>query len=317
MEIYVGIDVSKDVLDVDLPSGPVRFAQTSAAHAALLQALPEGAIVVLEATGPYGLRLVAALQAAERPVCVVNPLLARRFAQSQLQRHKTDRADARVLTDFGQAMKPRRTAPTPEALEPLRQRQALLALLIKHLTALQNHLQALQAAPRYDAVAEMALLVQIAQLEAQIAELEAQLERDARAVNPDFERLLAVPGVGPKTALLLLLIGPGLGVFANARAAVAYAGLCPRHFESGSSVRARPRLSKLGNSRWRRGLYLAAWSAARYNPACKALYERLLERGKAKMQALCAVAACLLRQAWAIVKHDRDFDPAFHLQFGN
>ena len=97
------------------------------------------------------------------------------------------------------------------------------------------------------------------------------------------------------------------------RQAVAYAGLCPRHYESGSSVHARPKLSKLGDGRLRKLLYLGAWSASRANPACQALYQRLLARGKAKPQALCAVAARLLRQAWALLTHERDFDPKFHL----
>jgi len=119
--------------------------------------------------------------------------------------------------------------------------------------------------------------------------------------------------VGPRIALALLLAGPGLRVFTSWRQAVAYAGLCPRHHESGSSVRGRPRLSKLGDGRLRRLLYVGAWSASRANPACQALHQRLLARGQAKQQALCAVAARLLRQAWALLVHERDFDPNFHL----
>jgi transposase len=108
-------------------------------------------------------------------------------------------------------------------------------------------------------------------------------------------------------------VGPGLRAFAGWRQVVAYAGLCPRYYESGSSVRGRPCLSKLGDGRLRRLLYVGAWSACRANPACAALYQRLLERGEAKPQALCAVAARLLRQAWALLTHERDFDPHFHL----
>ena len=73
-------------------------------------------------------------------------------------------------------------------------------------------------------------------------------------------------------------------------------------------------MSKLGDGRLRKLLYLGAWSASRFNPACQALYQRLLERGKAKPQAMCAVAARLLRQAWDVLTHECNFDPNHHLK---
>jgi len=316
---YVGFDIRKYTLDVDLPGGVVRYAQTSADHARLLAALPAEATVILEATGPYGLRLLGALHQAQRPVCVINPLQARRFAQSQLRRSKTDRSDARVLSAFGAAFQPRLTEAKSREQQQLAQRQALLELLKKQLAALKNHAQALVQALWPDPVSEAALAEQMARLQEQIAQLEAELDADVRAAFPVYERLRSIPGLGPKTVAALLLAGPGLAAYPGWRQAVAYAGLCPRHFESGTSVRARPRLSKLGDGRLRRLLYMGSWSASRVNPACKALYERLLERGLAKQQALCAVAARLLRQAWAICNDPKErlFDPEFHLATGN
>lgn len=315
---YVGIDVSQAVLDVCLPNGQVlTLAQSETGYAELVALVPPTAVCVLEATGPYGLRLLAALAAAGRAASVVNPLQVRRFAQSQLRRGKTDRTDARVLAAFGRAFTPRLTDFKPLLLTQLQQRQALLELLRQHLTALRNHQHALEQAPWPDPVSAAEVAAQIGALEGRIAALEADLDRATCAAFPEAQRLRTIPGLGPRTVAALLLAGPGLAAFPGWRQAVAYAGLCPRHYESGTSVRARPRLSKLGDGRLRRLLYLAAWSAARYNPACKALYERLLERGKAKMQALCAVAARLLRQAWAIVKFDREFDPNYHLRFAN
>lgn len=311
---YLGIDISQDYVDAALPGGVRRFAQTADGHAALLRALPAGAVCVLEATGPYGLRLLATLHQARRPVCVVNPLQVRRFAQSQLRRSKTDRTDARLLSQFGAAFAPPLHQPTAVWLSQLQQRQALLDLLVGQRTALRNHRHALRQWPHPDPVSEKALDQELEGLDQRLSELQKSLEKDAQAqCGADYERLRTIPGVGPRIALALLLGGPGLKAFAGWRQAVAYAGLCPRHYESGSSVRGRPRLSKLGDGRLRRLLYLGAWSACRANPACQALYQRLLERGKAKPQALCAVAARLLRQAWALVVHQREFDPRFHL----
>lgn len=311
---YLGIDISQDYVDADLPGGVRRLEQTAAGHAALLAALPAGAVCVLEATGPYGLRLLAALHQAQQPVCVVNPLQVRRFAQSQLRRSKTDRTDAQLLSQFGRAFTPALHQPSALWLSHLQQRQALLELLQGQRTALRNHQHALRQAPWPDPVSTKTLDAELARLEEQVAELEKSLAQDAKAQGgADYDRLQTIPGVGPRIAVALLLAGPGLRAFAGWRQAVAYAGLCPRHYASGTSVRARPKLSKLGDGRLRKLLYLGAWSASRYNPACQALYQRLLARGKAKPQALCAVAARLLRQAWALLTHERDFDPNFHL----
>ncbi|HEX8427731.1 IS110 family transposase [Hymenobacter sp.] len=311
---YVGIDISQHYVDADLPGGVQRLAQTPAGYAALLAALPAGAVCVLEATGPYGLRLLAALHQAGQAVCVVNPLSVRRFAQSQLRRSKTDRTDAQLLSQFGAAFTPPLHQPPALWLSQLQQRQALLDLLLGQRTALRNHRHALRQSPHPDPVSENALDQELERLEERLADLQKSLEDEAqRQCGADYERLRGIPGVGPRIALALLLGGPGLQAFTGWRQAVAYAGLCPRHYASGTSVRSRSRLSKLGDGRLRRLLYVGAWSACRTNPACQALYERLLAAGKAKPQALCAVAARLLRQAWALVFHQRQFDPAFHL----
>ena len=313
---YLGIDISQDYVDADLPGGVQRLGQDPAGYATLLAALPAGAVCVLEATGPYGLRLLAALHRAGQPVCVVNPLQVRRFAQSQLRRSKTDRTDAQLLSQFGRAFAPAPHQPTAQWLMQLQQRQALLDLLKGQRTALGNHQHALAHSPWPDPVSTKALADELARLDKQVEDLEKSLEKDAQAqCGADYARLQTIPGVGPRVALALLLAGPGLRAFAGWRQAVAYAGLCPRHYASGSSVRSKPRLSKLGDGRLRKLLYLGAWSASRFNPACNALYQRLLERGKAKPQALCAVAARLLRQAWALLTHERDFDPNHHLKF--
>lgn len=313
---YIGIDISKAHLDVDLGPGPVRrVAQTSQDYAALLAALPAQAICVLEATGPYGLRLLAALHQARQPVCVVNPLQVRRFSQSQLRRSKTDRTDARLLPQFGTVFIPPPHQASPLWLSQLQQRQALLDLLTRQRTALRNQRHALTESPYPDPVSEQILDEDINHLDERVGQLERSLEETAkREAGADYAHLLSIPGIGRRIATALLLAGPGLRAFAGWRQAVAYAGLCPRHFESGSSVHGRPRLSKLGDGRLRRLLYLGAWSARRFNPACHALYERLLARGLAKPQALCAVAARLLRQAWAVVVHQRQFDPKHHLK---
>ena len=311
---YVGIDISQKYVDADLPGGVQRLDQTPTGYAALLAALSAQAICVVEATGPYGLRLLAALHQAGQAVCVVNPLAVRRFAQCQLRRSKTDRLDAQLLSQFGQALRPPLHQPTPVWRSQLQQRQALLDLLTSQRTALRNHQHALAQSPHPDPVSTQALTEELAQLGQLLDTLEKELTQAvAKQCAADYARLQTIPGIGPRIAVALLLAGPGLRAFTGWRQAVAYAGLCPRHLESGSSVRGRPRLSKLGDGRLRRLWYLGSWSAKKANPACAALHQRLLARGKAGKQALCAVAARLLRQAWAVLAKNCDFDPNHHL----
>ena len=132
----------------------------------------------------------------------------------------------------------------------MQQRQALLDLLKGQCTALRNHQFALAHSPWPDPVSTQALEAELVRLDKQLAELKKSLEKAAQAQGgADYARLQTIPGVGPYVALALLLAGPGLRAFAGWRQAVAYAGLCPSHYESGSSVRGKPRLSKLGDGR--------------------------------------------------------------------
>lgn len=115
-----------------------------------------------------------------------------------------------------------------------------------------------------------------------------------------LSNLESIPGVGRKTAMALIVLSGGFERFDGYRKLSSYIGICPRLFESGTSVKGKARICKMGMSRTRAMLYVCSWSAMRYNKACKELYERLLAKGKAKKLALIAVANKLLKQAFAI-----------------
>jgi transposase len=112
--------------------------------------------------------------------------------------------------------------------------------------------------------------------------------------------LESIPGIGRKTAIMLLVASRGFVRFSAYRKLSSYMGLCPRIFESGTSVKGKARICKMGMSSMRAMLYVCAWSAKGYNKACSELYERLLAKGKAKKLALIAVVNKLLKQAFAI-----------------
>jgi transposase len=124
----------------------------------------------------------------------------------------------------------------------------------------------------------------------------------------EVEILCSIPGIGIKTAQTLLVATKGFRETTNGRALSSYVGLAPRPFQSGTSVRARGRISKMGSRSVRKMLYMCTLTAISSNPACKVFYERLRKNGKPAKVALIAVAAKLLRQAAAMIKRDQLFD---------
>lgn len=123
--------------------------------------------------------------------------------------------------------------------------------------------------------------------------------------------LQTIPGIGLKTALFLIVVTDGFKKFETASQLCSYVGITPTIRESGSSVRGRSRISKVGNKKLRNLLFLAAFSACKYNRACKALFDRIVAKGKSKKLALIAVANKLLKQAFAIAKSGLPYDENF------
>ena len=126
-----------------------------------------------------------------------------------------------------------------------------------------------------------------------------------------FELLTQIPGIGKKTAIVLISVTRGMKKFESSKQLCSYLGLSPRIYESGSSVRGKARICKMGMGLARKLLYMCALSAKRSNKSCRQFYQRLLENGKCKKLALIAVANKLLRQAFSIVKNKKMYDDEF------
>lgn len=309
--MFIGIDVGQQHLDVAAteaaPRLPRRVPNTGESIARLVAVLGETApeLVVLEATGSYHCPLLVALLGAALPVSVANPAQVAAFRQSRLGRHKSDRADAQLLARFAELHHAELRRATPD--EPdLAQLRALVGYrddLVAQRTAARNRRHAAQWS---DAAAVATWLeADLTAIEARLAEVEAAITA-LLAIRPETAVLTAQAGVGLLTAAAVLAYLPA-GVLGHPKAAAAYAGLHPRHEQSGQ--RDRSRLSKQGCPALRRYLYLAAMSAIRFDAEIGAWYHRLCARGKAAQSATCAVAHKLLRRMMGRIQAQRDGRP--------
>jgi transposase len=303
MKNYVGVDVSKESFDAHSILGSRQFSNDTTGFKVFKKWMGADAHVVMEASGPYYLRLASDLHASGLMVSVVNPLVIRRFCQMNLQRAKTDRKDAEAIMQFAELTQPSVWSPAPEYLQQMLQMQGVMEQLSKQLTSTRNALESLQQHPHIYASAVKALEQVEAIQKKQIAQLEKEtLELVQQHYQNEFNSLVSIPGIGKKTALLLILSTHGFSRFEKVKQVVAYTGIAPRIFQSGKTINRKPHISKLGMSDLRRSLFMCALQAIKHNPACKNLFERLRQKGKAAKVALMAVSHKLLRQAFALVK---------------
>lgn len=273
-----------------------RFANTVAGQQHLLQTLTRGGQrvrVCLEATGVYGLDVALLLSAHQQlEVVVANPRAVRHFAQALMRRSKSDPLDALVLWEFAQRM-PCRPWVRPEkntlALWAIARR---LEALTKQRTAEKNRAHAAgvsQALPPC---------------------VRRSIARTLRALQREIQQLRSVPGIGTVSAIQVLAELLLLPADRDVRQWVAYAGLDPREYSSGTSLRKYPRISKVGNRHLRHALYMPALVASRHEPHLRAFYEQLLARGKKKRPALIAVARKLLHAIYGMFRSGQDYDGA-------
>lgn len=302
---YVGIDISKLHFDVAIEHqqkySHCQLSNDPEGFEAFKQLINADYHVVMEASGPYYLQLACYLHRYGIAVSVINPLVIRRFCQMRLTRTKTDKKDAKMIAEYGKTEHPPLWEPDePYALE-LRQMQASADLLNKSRTALLRQQSAFSHNTIKSKGAAKAIRNALKAIETQIANLEKEMQQLIEKHHDQlYAQLKTIPGLGKKTALLLIVLSNGFKKFANARQLSSYLGLCPRIFESGTSIKGKSRITKMGMSKARAMLYLCAWSAKKCNQTCKELYNRLVAKGKSKRLALIAVANKLLKQAFAI-----------------
>jgi transposase len=262
----------------------------------------------MEATGTYYEALAAYLHGRGHAVSVVNPAAIKAYAQSHLSRTRTDRVDAALIAGFCGERRPPEWRPPEREVQELQALVRRLDSLIEIRTAEENRLSSGVTVKAVRASVEEHL----AYLSEQIKKTEA-LIRSHINNHPGLKRqrelLDTIPGIGETTAAALLAEVPDFSQYKSARQVAAFAGLVPRERQSGSSVKGRVRLSKIGNARLRKALYFPAVTAIRCSPFFQSWVEGLRQRGKSKMAVIGAVMRKLVHLAYGVLKTGRPFDP--------
>jgi len=313
--MFVGIDVSKDRLDVAVHGGNERwqFARDEKGIPQLIEQLRglPGPIelVVLEATGGLERDVAAALAVAKLPAAVVNPKQVRDFAKATGKLAKTDGIDAAILAHFGEAIRPVVQVIGDELSQALEARITRRNQLIQMFVAEKNRRAMLVVQRTGSTAMAKSIEAHILWLEKQIAELDQDVDkliRNSPVWREKDDLLQSVPGVGPVTSRTLLSFVPELGTLGNKQIA-ALIGLAPFNHDSGRMAGRRAIWG--GRAEVRSALYMAVVAAIRCNSVLRSFYARLKAAGKAPMVAITATMRKLLVTLNAMLRNRTPWTP--------
>ena len=265
----------------------------------------------MESTGVYGEALAQYLHDMGYKVSVVNPARIKGFSQSELIRTKTDKVDASLIARFCQAMKPGLWIPEPKEIRELRSLVRRLDALVKMRNQESNRLDI------SNEVVSREIKDHIEYLDKQIILIKEKISHhiDKNPELRDKRKLLdSIPGVGESTIQLVLSHFANVEKFTNAKSLTSFIGIAPREHQSGSSVRGRRKMSKVGRSSLRKALFMPALVALDHNPVIKEMKDRLTQAGKPKMVIVGAAMRKLVHLIYGVLKNKKPFDPNYSLE---
>ena len=312
----LGIDIAKQKFDVALlVDGKIKHKtckNSAEGFETLMLWLEKQGIqkvhACMEATGNYGEDLAIYLHEAGHIVSIVNPARIKGFAQSELIRTKTDKIDAALIARFCLAMKPDPWIPPPPEIRFLRALVRRVDSLIDMRSQEKNRLST-----AHESVISL-IKGHIAYLDQEIEKIRRQIA-DLIGHNPHLkqrkELLDSIPGIGKATIPHILSELDELEKFNHVRQMVAFIGLAPKETLSGSSIKGKPRLCKIGHARFRKALYMPALVSIQCNPVMIDFYNRLKDKGKNGKIIVCAIMRKLVHVIFGVLKSCKKYDPNY------
>lgn len=310
---FVGIDISKDSFDVCYTDGKHdKFSNDQKGFKLFVKTLNTNSHCVMEQTGRYHQPLAYYLKSKAIAVTVENALVIKHFSQLLLKTAKTDKADAKVIRDYAIQFKPKEWEAPKSYIAKCRELRALVILLQKQQTAFKNQQHSLKSSvdPCVDVL--KFLKKELQEMKKKIKGLEKLMEDLVKEHEGEMlTHLSTVPGIGKRTAMLLIIHTNAFKDFESSKQLSSYLGLAPRIRQSGTSLNGRSIISKSGNNDMRKMMFMCALSASVFNKSCQDQFQRIVNKGKPKKVALIAVSNKLLKIALAVAKSERPYDENF------
>jgi transposase len=316
---YVGLDIGLEFIDaawleqdkvqhVKVPNTPQGFKQ-------LVKQCGAERHYVMETTGPYYVAVALHLHLKGIKVSVVNAMVIKRFIQMQLEKNKSDKKDALWICKYAISQQPKLWEAPKEHIIRAKQMQTAIMQLTKQRTSCINALKSLEQMPIVSKESKRSYERMIDHLNKEILGLEKSLDTLLKQhEEKKMAALQRIPGIGKRTVATMIIATDGFRKVDNYRQLSSWAGLSPKEYSSGKSIRGKIRISKMGGKELRNLLYMCSLTAIKCNKPCKELYDRLKAKGKNGKLALAAVGNKLIKQCVAIAKSEQPYDEKYFSQ---
>ena len=317
-KLYCGVDVSGNSLDVCYQTTDGIFEWSKCANSTegfiqIWKLTGKNHHFVMESTGVYQLPFCFFLEGKKARYSVVNALQIKRYIQMKLERNKTDKKDAFHICMYAVDHHPECYKMPNQLYFECRAINNAIETVTTEITSFKNKLHSLSRLDIDNKIIIRGYKKILRDLQAELKIFEAELYKKLEAWQPDLvKQVRSVVGIGKRATAILIVSTQGFKHTETYQQLISYAGLSPKEYSSGSSIRGKVRICKQGGSLLRHTLYMCALNAKETNGACKELFDRLVAKGKNKKLAVIAVANKLLKQVFGVVKNDCMFDRNYY-----
>ena len=321
-KLYCGIDISSESIDVCIQQKDHKFIEETLPNTILgfkkLLHLTNTSKYhyVMESTGVYHMPLCFYLEEKQKEYSVVNALQIKRYIQMHLERNKTDKKDAKHICHYGIERNPERYQMPDTLYFESRSINNAIETITQEITLFTNKIHSIKKLNLDNKVVLKTYQKLVKELKIELEKLEKELQQKLKEWQPELVTLLnSITGIGKRATSILIITTQGFKYTESYQQLISFAGLSPKEYTSGSSIRGKVRICKQGGGKLRHTLYMCALNAKKTNLACKQLFDRLVANGKNKKLAIIAVCNKLLKQVFGVIKSGKPYDKNYALNY--